>query len=197
MENKYLRMPNIKTFVMIASLISSTMIFFACKKGDPGTPGQAGADGPAGPKGEPGAAGPTGTANVIYSSWKYATNFNDSTIDNSALKVGYVAASDLSATILNSGLVMIYFTYGGGTFTLPYTSNAGGKPNTISFTPMLKKILVYRFAHDNSNSIALSTLLQYRYIIVPGGLSASRVANYVDYTNMSYEEVCKKLNIPL
>lgn len=144
--------------------------------------------GPAGPQ------GPAGTANVIYSTWKYATSFNDTTIDNSALKAGYVAAPSLSTTILNSGTVIVYFTYGGGTFVLPYTSNAGGKPNTISFTPMFNKILITRFTHDNSNSVALSTLLQYRYVIIPGGVSGGRQAAHPDYSD--YTAVCRYYNIP-
>jgi hypothetical protein len=144
--------------------------------------------GPAGPQ------GPAGTANVIYSTWKYATNFNDSTIDNSKIKVGYVAAPSLTSTILNSGMVMVYFTYGAGNFTLPYTSNAGSKVNTISYTPMLNKILITRFAHDNSNSVSLSTLLQYRYILIPGGVSGGRLATPVDYSD--YSAVCRYYGIP-
>ncbi|PUZ24290.1 collagen-like protein [Chitinophaga costaii] len=162
--------------------------------------GKTGPEGPAGPQGttgekgdkgdtgEQGAIGATGTANVIYSNWVYATNFNDSTIDNSVLKIGYVAAPSLTTNILNSGTVIVYFTYGGGTFVLPYTSNAGGKPNTISFTPMLKKILITRFTHDNTASVVLSTLLQYRYIIIPGGVSGGRqkdVFQNLDWHNYS------------
>jgi hypothetical protein len=164
--------------------------------GDQGPAGPGGATGPGGPPGPTGPAGPTGTANVIYSGWQYATGFSDSTIDNSALKVGYVKAPSLTATILNSGTVLIYMTYGGGIFPLPYTSNAGGKPNTINFTPMLSKILISRFTHDNSNSVALSTLLQYRYIIIPGSVSGGRMATPPpDYTD--YKAVCTYYGIPL
>lgn len=143
-----------------------------------------------GAKGDKGDQGDPGTANVIYSSWVYATNFSDSTIDNSSLKVGYVKASALTTAILNSGTVLVYFTYGGGTFTLPYTSNAGSKPNTISYTPMLGKILITRFTHDNSNSVALSTLLQYRYILIPGGVSTLGNVDLNDY-----QAVKKVLNL--
>lgn len=128
-----------------------------------------------GPQGDQGVKGDPGTANVIYSGWKYAVSFNDSTIDNSSLKVGYVSAPDLTTTRLNNSLIQVYFTYGGGNFILPYTSNAGGKPNTISYTPMNQKILITRFTHDNSNTINLSTLLQYRFIIIPGGVAANAV----------------------
>lgn len=159
--------------------------------GTNGTNGKDGTDGTTGATGPKGATGATGTANVIYSSWMYAHNFGDSTIDNSALKVGYIDAPKLTSTILNSGEVKVYFTYGGGTFTLPYTSNAGGKPNIISYTPMLNKILIYRFTFDNTNSIALSTLLQYRYIIIPGGVAA-RKSTGVNWDN--YAEVAAYYN---
>jgi hypothetical protein len=176
-------MPKLPQLV-VASLLC-LLLFNACSK-----------DGPTGLKGDTGAAGATGAAGqngnagVIYSSWMYAHSFNDSTVDNSAIKVGYVDAPKLTATILNSGEVKVYFTYGGGTFILPYTSNAGGKPNTISFTPMLSKILMYRFTFDNTNSVALSTLLQYRYVIIPGGVAA-RTGTKVNWDN--YAEVAAYL----
>jgi len=170
---------------------SLLIIATSCSKGKDGVNGTDGADGatgatgpagPAGSQGPAGPAGPAGSSPVIYSSWKYATNFNDSTIDGSALKVGYVACPALSTTILNRGEVKVYFTYGGGTFNLPYTSNAGGKVNTIAYTPMFNKILITRFTHDNSNSVTLSTLLQYRYVIIPGGVSG-RFSSIVDWND--------------
>lgn len=166
------------------------LVLAGCQKGDPGTTGPAG---PAGPDGPAGPQGPVGTANVIYSSWVYATNFKDSTVDNSLVKVGYVAAKSLSSTILSSGTVIVYFTFGAGNFVLPYTSNAGNKPNTIAFIPALNKIIITRFTHDNSNSVSLSTVLQYRYILIPGGISGGR-GPLPDYND--YAAVCKYYNIP-
>lgn len=160
------RVPQLMLFVV------SILLLTACSKEGPqgpqGDKGETGATGAIGPVGE------TGSTDVIYSKWVYAHTFGDSTIDNSAIKVGYIDAPKLTSTMLNSGEVKVYFTYGGGTFILPYTSNAGGKPNIISYTPMLNKILAYRFVFDNSNSIALSTLLQYRYVIIPGGVAARK-----------------------
>jgi hypothetical protein len=142
-----------------------------------------------------GATGSTGTANVIYSGWVYASGFTDAAIDHSSLKVGYVKAPGITSTLLNSGTVLIYITYGGGAFPLPYTSNAGGKPGSINFIPMPGKILITRFTHDNSNSMVLSTGLQYRYIIIPGGVSAGTTAPPPDRTN--YKAVCDYYGIPL
>lgn len=144
--------------------------------------------GPAGPVGPTGATGPAGTANVIYSGWNYAINFRDTTVDNSALKIADLAAPSLTTSILNSGNVMVYFTYGGGVLALPYTSNAGGKDNTISYFPRLGRFIITRFTADNSGSIPLSTLLQYRYVIIPGGISVA-VAKHVNIND--YESVRK------
>jgi hypothetical protein len=177
---------------MLILAVSFSLLTACSKEGPTGQTGPAGPAGPTGAtgangtNGTTGATGPTGTANVIYSAWVYAHSFNDSTVDNSAIKVGYIDAPKLTSTLLNSGEIKIYFTYGGGTFTLPYTSNAGGKPNVISYTPMLSKILVYRFTFDNSNSVALSTLLQYRYVLIPGGVSA-RKSTGINWDN--YAEV--------
>ena len=163
------RVPQLMLFVV------SILLFSACsKEGPQGPAGAAGETGAPGATGPAGATGPEGSTDVIYSKWMYAHTFGDSTIDNSAIRVGYIDAPKLTTAILNSGEVKVYFSYGGGTFILPYTSNAGGKPNIISFTPMLNKLLLYRFTFDNSNSVALSTLLQYRYAIIPGGVAARK-----------------------
>lgn len=114
-----------------------------------------------------------GTANVIYSGWNYAKNFRDTTIDNSALRIADLAAPALSTTVLNSANIQVYFTFGGGVFPLPYNSYAGGKLNTISYIPRFGRFTFTRFSADNSNSVALSTFLQYRYVIIPGGTAVS------------------------
>jgi hypothetical protein len=55
---------------------------------------------------------------------------------------------------------------------------------------MLGKILVYRFTLDNTNSVALSTVLQYRYVIIPGGTTARKAIN-INWDN--YAEVATYL----
>lgn len=134
-----------------------------------------------------------GTANVIYSGWNYAVNFRDTTADNSALKAADLLAPTLSNEILNGGLVQVYFTFGSGVYALPYTSYAGGKLNTIAYLPRLKHFIITRFTADNSKSIPLSSFLQYRYVIIPGGTAVS-VAKKVDINN--YEAVKRVYNIP-
>jgi len=110
---------------------------------------------------------------VIYSGWQYAANFRDTSIDGSAVQVASLPAASLTASMLATASIQIYLTFGGGIFTLPYTSYAGGKTNTIYFIPQAGSILIVRFTHDDSNAVALSTLLQYSFVIIPGNTSVS------------------------
>jgi hypothetical protein len=137
--------------------------------------------------------GPAGASEILYSGWTYAKAFSDTTVDNSALKVGYITAKTLSTSILNSGTVLVYLTYGGSVFPLPYNSFAGGKNNTINYMPLFNRIVITRFTADNSKSVALSTLLQYRYVIIPSGKLVSNMPK-IDLNN--YELVKKTFNIP-
>jgi hypothetical protein len=163
------------SFLPVAILI----ILTGCSKG---STGPAGAQGPAGQQGAAGPAGPAGTANVTYSDWNYATNFRDTTIDGSLLNVADLAAPSITANDLDSATFAVYFTFGSGIFPLPYTSDAGGKANTMSFLPEVGKMLITRFTADNSASVHLSVILQYRFIIIPGGV---HVPNNMDYQEMS------------
>lgn len=137
--------------------------------------------------------GKTGTANVLYSGWNVAVNFRDTTADNSALRAADLLAPALSDDVLNEGMVQVYFTFGGGVYALPYTNYAGGKLNTIAYFPRLKHFIITRFTADNTKSVPLSTLLQYRYVIIPGGV-ATATAKKIDINN--YEAVKKAYNIP-
>lgn len=136
--------------------------------------------------------GPAGTANVIYSDWVYAKNFRDSTIDNSAMHVADIPANDLTTANLQNALIQVYFTYGGGIFPLPHITNAGGKSSIINFAPRYKHFNITRYTLDNSNSISLSTVLQYRYVIIPGGAAAAKAKN-IDIND--YESVRRYLRI--
>jgi hypothetical protein len=134
-----------------------------------------------------------GSSDILYSGWQYAKAFSDTTVDNSALRVGYITAKSLTTSILNSGTVLVYLTYGGSVFPLPYNSFAGGKNNTINFMPLFNRIVITRFTADNSRSVALSTLLQYRYVVIPSGKLVGSMPK-IDLNN--YELVKKTFNIP-
>jgi hypothetical protein len=112
-----------------------------------------------------------GTANVIYSAWAYLSDVRDTVIDGSMLSVANLPATELTGAYLNSATVLVYLTFGAGEIPLPYTSDAGGKTSTVSFIPQQGNILITRYTFDDSGSILLSTLLQCRWVIIPGGVS--------------------------
>jgi hypothetical protein len=133
----------------------------------------------AGPAGD---AGPPGTANVFYSAWELASTLKTVSVDNTNLVAGDIAAPGVTAAFVAKGAVLVYFTFGDGVFPLPYTSYAGGKESTIGFIPAYSNggtgaagpndntIMVDRFTADNSASISLNALNQYRYVLIPGPL---------------------------
>jgi hypothetical protein len=153
--------------------------------GPAGPAGPAGAAGPAGDAGPQGAAGPAGdagTANVFYSGWLSASTLKTVTVDGSNVVAGDIAAPGVTSQYVAKGAVLVYFTFGIGVFPLPYTSFAGGKESTISFIPAFSNggsgspgpsdntIMIDRFTADNSASVTLSTVLQYRYVLIPAPL---------------------------
>jgi hypothetical protein len=137
--------------------------------------------------------GPAGTANVQYSGWNYATNQRDTTIDGSSLVIMTLAAPSITAAELNNSSIQVYCDFGAGVFPLPYTSFAGGKENTINYLPQVGRFIITRFTADNSASISLSTLIQYRYVIIPGSVALA-VGNHINLKN--YEAVRKYFRIP-
>lgn len=201
-------------------VLLSVSLFAACSKTGPAGPqgptgptGATGAQGPAGTNGTNGAAGatgpqgpqgPAGTANVIYSGWiTMDPNVRDTTIDGSNLKVSDIPAPGLTNNIITQGAILVYFTYGAGTFPLPYTSYAGGKESTISFIPVPGILFITRFTFDNSASLSFGAL-SFRYILIPGGVIARMAKGGIGGTGytlnqlrqMSYSEVCSLLQIP-
>lgn len=175
-----------KTIFTILLVAISTI---SCSSDD-GTDGANGIDGQAGP------AGATGTANVIYSAWITAPTAVAETIDGTSGMSTTINAPQLSEDILAKGTILVYVSFGTGTYTLPYTSTAGGFANTITAISTAKKIKLFRFRHDAGGTVGLPTSLNWRYILIPGDVAAATAKNAkLDYAKMSYEEVCAYFNI--
>jgi hypothetical protein len=133
-----------------------------------------------------GAVGPAQLAastKIISSDWAYATGFVDTAIDNTAVHTAVVSAPDITAAVRNGADISVWMTYGQNTIPLPYTSFAGGKLSTISFQVQAGSILITRMTADNSNSVALSTVLQYRYTITPTADSAAASSHLAPSTS--------------
>lgn len=156
-----------------------TITFIGCSKPE---------DGAVGP------AGPAGTANVIYSNWASAPTATLTNIDNASGYTTSITAPQLNQDILDKGTVLVYGKFSSTVFPLPYTSNAGGSTNTLTYYPEVNNIRLFRFKHDGSGGVNIPTSLSFRYIFIPGGTATGKLSP-VDYTQMSYSEVCHYLKI--
>ena len=162
------------------STILLTFIFLGCSKPE---------DGAIGP------AGPAGTANVIYSNWASAPVATAATIDGTSGNTTSITATQLNQDILDKGTVLVYGKFATTVFALPYTSTAGGSANTLTYFPELNNIKLFRFKHDGSGGVSISTSVQFRYILIPGGIVTTGKQAQPDFKKMAYSEVCKYLKI--
>ncbi len=77
--------------------------------------------------------------------------------------------------MLANASVEVYSTFGTESFLLPYRSDAGGTFNTITYTLAPEKITIRRNTDGCTAEgclVGLSSFLQYRYVIIPGGTPA-------------------------
>lgn len=185
-------------FVLIAMITS-------CTKPENGK------DGIDGTNGTNGAQGPAGTANVIYSDWVIATSWTNTIvygIDNFSFSI---PAPPITTDILNTGMVLVYARLNG------YNSLLGLYNNPVQLAHTVSYFFNSVIQNDNWNFIAspgnieikfindhnlytttgpAAAIHQFRYIIVPGGVSVSGNKAALNYDKTSYAEVCKYLNIP-
>jgi len=174
-----------KTFKTLFAIFTAAILTVSCS----------GDDGKDGIDGERGADGAPGTANVIYSEWRAAPAAVAENIDGTSGMSTSINAPELSADILARGTILVYVSFGTGTFALPYTSTAGGSVNTITAISSLQKIKLFRFKHaQDGSTVNIPTTLSWRYILIPGGAVSGRTAKQ-DYAKMSYEEVCAQFYI--
>lgn len=177
--------------------------------GPVGPTGPTGPTGPSGPTGPTGPQGPAGTANVIYSAWAtspFATR--DTSVDGTLFKVTHINAPSLSAAILSQGVVITYMRLPGGieTTMLPFASMAGGTTSIISTWNVAQKIFINRHTVGCNTAgclLGMSSLLEYRYVLIPGAVSGGRFSGVggTSYTAeeikaMPYARVCQLFNIP-
>jgi hypothetical protein len=178
------------TWRNVAALVfSAALLFTACKKGDTGPQGEDGPAGPAGSKGDKGDKGDTGTANVIYSAWLDVafTPVKNTTTGDTTAWLATIAAPKLTNAILTSGAIKVYVNAGTAAqpvvFPLPVTdlfALTGLLNLNMYFTPA--KIELY--ATDNGSTYTNTSgakQWQYRYILVPGGVTARSAIDWNNY----------------
>lgn len=197
-------------------LLTISLLTFNCQKEGPAGPaGATGASGPDGTTGATGPAGTPGTANVIYSGWfsdsTFSPSWADTVLQGGLFSVSRAikAAPGVTQTIIDQGLVLTYQKAGTLVQLLPLTfsGNSIGLPGStlqLDFFLNVGKIIYYwnDIATGNLSGFA-SSGFQYRYLIIPGGVSGGRMANgrTVNYSTeqlkaMSYDEIRTLFNIP-
>lgn len=171
-------MNTIKTTIAILAL---TMMTLSCSKPENGTNGVDGKNGTNGTNGAVGQTGTTGSANVINIGW---TTINLNTVGN--IKIGQITDLNISADIINSGTILVYFKSGGAIIPLPYIN--------LSVTPGAYFRYYLETTKLNFESNLSQTSYEVRYVIIPS--NAARSANLQpNYKTMTYSQVCKSLNI--
>jgi hypothetical protein len=187
---------NLSKVLLMAISIFSMSIISSCSKD--------GVDGASGKDGVNGTNGQTGTANVIYSQW---INQNWNTENGLFLKVMDVTEPRITTQIINNGYVLGFWKFSNQAvvYSLPIIFNDDSRnirremfyfQDRVRFTAARFNISLV-MSDLWLNGDVSSGIPQYRYIIVPGGVSTSgRSATKTNYSKMSYQEICKNFNIP-
>ena len=104
---------------------------------------------------------------IFSSEWLPAASGPDETFDGTNLDIATVAAPEITQDVRDSDAVSVYMAFAGKTLALPYTSFAGGKPNTVGFRIEVGQIVLTRMSDDNVASLGFSGALRFRYVISP------------------------------
>jgi len=122
-------------------------------------------------------------ARVLYSGWKSSVRVKDSVMDGTAMRIGHLYAPQITESVMSNSAVLMYLDYGGGTFSLPYTSGAGGKMSTIGYKLKTREIVVYRMVYDGGALLSIGSNIKFRYVIVPSNLFIGMKERNIDFSN--------------
>jgi hypothetical protein len=160
-------------------------------KGDKGDPGAQGTNGTDGATGEKGDKGDPGTANVIYSSW-FTPNASDWQKISEINYTYTITEGRITQDIVDRGVVLAYSRQNANSpsFLLPLTLTTSSSISNYNVGMIAEKVII-NFLELLEPSGKPANNLQYRYVIIPGGVQAR--AN-LDYTNFS--AVARAFRIP-
>ena len=178
---------------------ASVALFVSCSK--EGSAGAVGAQGPAGSSGATGPQGPqgdTGVANVIYSDWLDVV-YNPITDTTAGPTFGdtlswtaTIPAALLTATILNTGDVKVYFNL--GSVAQPYIYPVPFFNGGILINASFATGNIYLDASTDVGTFTSGTskIFQYRYILIPGGVNTLEAPD-VDWNDYNSVKTYLKL----
>lgn len=180
---------------LIVILSSISLIFLMNCEGSEGPTGPAGAQGPQGDVGPQGPQGPEGTANVIYSEWITLSDLeapSDTTFLSRTYNKWEIPAPEITQEIIDQGVILVYFSLTGAILPLP-TTFGGANPIYITFAPFQPGILSILAQNLDNTVSGLNSSIQFRYIIIPGGMAAKQALP--DFSN--YQETMEFYGIKL
>ncbi|MBN2814666.1 MAG: collagen-like protein [Bacteroidales bacterium] len=199
-----------KSLFLFALPMLAVALFIGCEgdEGPAGPQGEQGEQGIQGVQGEQGEQGEPGTANVIYSDWIRPVGTWRDTSYYGVAKVNHINVTQLTQDIIDDGVVLCYYKSVStiilpGTptnvFHLPLTGYSNSVSFTLDYWLKVGKITLRAFTLDNSGTYTPEGMLYYpmfRYVLIPGGVQATAKKAALDFTKLSYEEVCELFDIP-
>jgi hypothetical protein len=179
--------------------LAASLIIASCSKTGPA--GATGATGASGATGGTGATGATGTANVIYSPWLNVT-FQPAF---DTVMYAIIPAPKLTDSIINQGDIKVYVNLGSdstnaefvSTLPLnePFVFSTSTSVLTLVINPYFYADTIQLFSNYDASSYVSNgyNYFQYRYILIPGGVTAlpvsanglkSNAINWNDYNQV-------------
>jgi hypothetical protein len=192
-----------KTTMKFLSLviILVTFTFTSCsKEGESGPMGQAGANGTNGLDGIDGQDGEDGNANVMASDWFEPTESSFS-VNNPRYKA-LPLATNLSSSILEDGVILVYYDNDTDIYLLPNHVFAPDGTNLKSVDSKINRasralyINIRRSDSDlapgeylwDPSGPAYGKGVRFRYVIIPSNATSAKKA-IIDFKKMTYYEV--------
>lgn len=179
-------MKTIKLFTILFLVMGISIT--SCKKGDMGDTGpigETGAAGPAGAQGEQGVQGENGNANVIASDW-LDTDFDDEATTFTDFDI---EIPNLTRSEIDESAILVYFN---DTFTIhpaPYVTRFRAFNQSLRDNSDGGYDLILTGRTMDGNAYTFDWMEEFRYVIIPQGVSVSGKSAGIDYNKMSYEEV--------
>jgi len=183
-------------------LILSLCIGLAMIAGCEGPQGPQGPQGEQGPQGDQGPQGEEGTANVIYSDWMTPDSWEPAEVFGDSVRHGDLIADDLTQEIVDNGEVNVYADFLGSDYVhkLPVDPDMPGIIFSLNFRIKADTVKLELFDPNNPNSDPgeLPSGNEFRYVLIPGGQSASNSATKSDVNleDLTYEELKKRIDLP-
>ncbi|MRG44614.1 hypothetical protein GFS24_05790 [Chitinophaga sp. SYP-B3965] len=148
-----------------------------------------------------GGTGPAGTANVIYSKWFKPDTYTKDTVFG-IWGFNYIqAAPEITQQMLDTATIFTFAKLEGynpfiwrpgqvGLLPITLTYNTGVVTRDVWSAGYTVGTIRIRMTNDMNIYPGINTSHQFRYIIIPGGKLTGRQAP------PTYEEVCRRYNIP-